>query len=360
MTIESIVLSNKLPDRLTRHLLFWVGYLVLFQFQNDNRTLLYVACYMPACIICVYGFGHILITLPKKKKYIEFALGAMVIFTITLIINYYTSKIFFANWGGDEFRQSMVFGLAVHNQVIAISLGGITMGIKATKNWYFKQRKNAALERTKYLNQIKLEKASLYPEIILQALRSLQVEIEKSSDESPALLVKLSDLLSYLLYDSQDERIELKREISMVKALIGFKKLQLDEKHALSFSELGNDENKFIVPLTLFKYFQDLMNITENNGKGLLESNVRIEIENESVYFEMTAIYLCGPEDLLHWRSIIANTESQLEKVNYGASELKVDNEECMLSIGARFYVNRSRHFSSKSIKTQPAHNVLV
>lgn len=258
----------------------------------------------------------------------------MVGFIITYLITYLValggSFLFFSfGWDG-AVTSRLLYRVPWHNQTIAICLGFITMCIKATKNWYLSEQENRALEKQKVKNELKLEKANLYPEFILQALQSLQEKIKSGYSESPTFLLKLSDTLSYILYDSQDDAIELEKELTMIQNVIAFKKLKSDKKFAISLTVRGTPQNKSITPLTLFRLIQNLFQLIEYNEEGLSEVSINIQIENDSLFFKLAALYSCDPDDLENWQEAVAKTRAQLNGLYHSACEFKVAEDECM------------------------------
>jgi Histidine kinase len=335
MTINDLIFSNRSRERLSRHMLFLVGYSWLFHFQNDNRTLLYAASFLPACIVTVYGFIYLLLPFLKKKKYGRFALGLSGLYLVTVVLGVLGSYLFFTDWDGPVTTR-MIIGLALHNHVIAFFMGGVALSIKVTKNWYVRQIENLELQKQKAKHEFRLEKANLYPEFILQALNSLQGTIATGSDESPALLLKLSDTLSYILYDGQDDLIELEKELTMVRNIIDFNKLNWGRCASMHISTFGDPENKSIAPLTLFRLTQNLLQFIGRETNGLNEVDIKIQVEYESLTFKLIAIYSLEKSSMEDWKSTVNKLQTQLDGVYHGACELKAADDEYAYSISLR------------------------
>jgi two-component system LytT family sensor kinase len=335
MTTRQLILSNNTSYRLLRHVLALWLYAFLFHISNNNRTLLYLACYLPACILSAYVFSYLLLPFLKLKKYIGFAVGFAVIFIITLLINYYTSLVFFANWGGNPFAPNMVLGLAFFNQTNALCIGGIAMGMKATKNWYILQKENQIRERQKAINELKLEKANLYPEFILQTLNNIHTKIEVGAVESPSLIMKMSDILGYMLYESQNDFIALERELNMVKDFVDLRKMNWPVTF-IRLSITGHQENKYIVPLTMFRLLQNLFQTIDHQAKALEEVLIKINIKNESLFFRLTGIYSDEPSDLENWKRTVTAMRCQLEGIYHEVVDLEVEEDEYVYSISLK------------------------
>lgn len=332
MTINDLIFSNRNRERLSRHMLFLVGYSMVFHFQNDNRTFLYGACFLPPCILAVYGFIYFLLPILKKKKYGRFALGMLVLYLATLVLGVFGSYLFFTDWDGPV-SNKMIVGLAIHNHVIAMFMGVVALGIKATKNWYNRHRENLELEKQKVRRELSLERANLYPEFILQALTSLQMKIANGANESPAFLLKLSDMMSYILYDSQDDQIALDKELSMVRNIVDFKKMNGAAISVTHLSVNGDCGNKYITPLTMFRLTQNLLQIMTNDEKVLTEVNIKIDIEDDSLFFRLIGTYSFEQDMVDYWQTLLTKIRNQLKGIYLDAYELKVAEDEHAFSL---------------------------
>jgi sensor histidine kinase YesM len=331
MTLNALILSDKTRERVIRHLLFLCAYSWLFHFQNDNRTLLYAACFLPACILAAYSFVYILLPFLKKKKYSRFVFGLLIIYLTTMLLAYAGSTVFFIWWDGPV-TGVMIFGVALHNQIIAMCVGVVALGIKTTKNLYVRQKENLALQKQKVRNELRLEKANLYPEFILQALNSLQLKIMSGAAESPTLLLKLSDTLSYILYESQDDLIALDKELMMVKNIIEFKKISYASHCAIRFSVVGDLDNKCITPLTLFRLIENLFQMI-GNEEGPIEADIKISIEDEFLFFKLICVYSLEKDGVDDWENLVIKVQTTINRVHQGACELKVAEDERAYSI---------------------------
>jgi two-component system, LytTR family, sensor kinase len=359
MTIQDFILSDKTSYRLSRHCLFWIFYVAVFHFQNDNRTFLYSASFLPAIVLSVYIFLYVLLTQLQRKKYALFILGLILSYGVIYLLAFWGSNVFFSQIN-EPVPVRVIWGLALHNQTIAMCAGGVAMCIKATKKWYVSEKENRALQKQKARNELNLEKANLYPEFILQALKSLHEKINDGATESPIVLLKLSDTLSYILYDSQNESIELEKELSMVENIIAFKKLAANNNFAIHLSVAGDGQHKHVAPLTLFRLIQNLFQIIATNEEYLSEVSIKIQIESNSLSFQLTAIYSCGPNELEHWREVIAKTRTQLNGLYYSAYDFKVAEEEYMYSISLGLGLNRINSIEKKISKVSPNEYILA
>jgi len=122
------------------------------------------------------------------------------------------------------------------------------------------QKENMKLARLKSEKEIKLLKANLQPVFVFQSLNTLHKKIIHYEPDAPAMVLELSELLSRILYDSDDEFIPLKQEFEMVYRLIHIKQFDKRTNPTIKISIHGDDDKKYISPLVMFSYLQTVLN----------------------------------------------------------------------------------------------------
>jgi LytS/YehU family sensor histidine kinase len=171
-------------------------------------------------------------------------------------------------------------GLAMVNTSHAIVISGLGLGIKFTKNWYQQQKENAKLSRQKIAAELQLAKAKVYPRFLFQSLERLRSYIKAGSDEGPALLLRISDLLSYILYESREAEVPLQLELEMLQKRIEVENASRNGQLKIEFYLVGNSANKQIAPLASFAFLEECIKGLEKEDRNNL--NVILEVNIES------------------------------------------------------------------------------
>jgi len=191
-------------------------------------------------------------------------------------------------------------------------MGGVAFGIKATKNWYFKQIETLVLAKLKARNELMLEKSNLYPEFILQSLTCLQDRVVRGSKDSPDLLLKLSDTLSYILYDSQGDLIELEKELAMVQNIVMFKAIHWPSCN-IQFITTGISTARYVTPLSLFRAVENFLRVVGVETDIPTEVDMRINIEDEYLRFNATVQYSPDQTNLSAFEGIIGKMRKHVD-----------------------------------------------
>ena len=93
-------------------------------------------------------------------------------------------------------------------------------------NAIIKQKEKEKVEKEKLITDLKLLKAQVRPGFLFNSLDHIYDYAKKRSPQAQELLLKFSDLLSYLLYECDDPRVPLDKELAMMKEYMFMEKIR--------------------------------------------------------------------------------------------------------------------------------------
>ena len=87
------------------------------------------------------------------------------------------------------------------------------------KHWTVKQQQWREAEQEKVMAQLQLLKAQLHPHFLFNTLNNIYGFALDRSHKTPQLILKLSSLLSYMLYECKTDEVLLEKEVEIMKRL---------------------------------------------------------------------------------------------------------------------------------------------
>src|SRR3982750_4730539 len=234
-------------SRWVQHVLFWSCVLLYFTigYARDGRfgiELLRSAAFLPNHMFIVYSFFYFLI--PQfllTRKFFLFILLAIVVYAVSMglsyLINYKVLGVNHTTWS---------FGAAMLGQSTVL---GIAISIKLLKNWYRQKRQLMDAENQKISAELELLKSQVHPHFLFNTLNNLYAHTLEQSEKAPAIVLKLSHLLRFMIYESNASSIPLKKEISLLQQYIDLEQLRYGKRLEVSVSVRGKIEEKEIAPL---------------------------------------------------------------------------------------------------------------
>jgi sensor histidine kinase YesM len=221
----------------------------------------HVLYFLPIYLVSTYLFIRFL--LPKflfKQRYYAFALSSTLLFNINFLAIYYSGLFYLSNKTGKPIDQITFSANKYHALVdglfVPFMLFGITAGIKFSKKWVLQQKENQKLARQKLATELQILKTSIHPRFLFHSLHTVEKHIEKSSAESPALILQLSDLLSYILYENDKNWVELEKELEIIRGYINLEEKSLEGRLILTTEFPQNTNEVFICPCVLLSFVE--------------------------------------------------------------------------------------------------------
>ncbi len=303
MKTYDFIFSNRLSHRLSRHLIFWIVFLIYFysvsflpikpEDLGDSKTYLngfQLMIYIPVSFISVYLSIYFL--LPRyilKEKYLSLALIISGLTIFYLLLALLLTALLAAITTNVPFNQLPVsfkwfqpirygIGLPLTSAVFVII-------IKLLKHWHLEQKENELLQRQKIDTEMQLLKTQFQPHFLYDALQHIYYLIRKHSPESPETVLKLSDLLSYILYENEKDRVPLEKEIQIIKTYLGLKKTFYPDRLSVQLKQQGEITNINIAPLLLVSLVESCLEKFLHAPTQQLHLSLDIKTENGELYF---------------------------------------------------------------------------
>lgn len=207
-----------------------------------------------------------------------------------------------------EFNPGMA-SLYSYERLLQYALGGlvttfISSALKVTGNYIRNERRNKELETQKLITELAYLKSQVNPHFLFNTLNNIYSLAYKQHPETPDAIMKLSLLMRYMLYESNDALVSLEKEVDHINNFIDLQKLRLREHTIIKLDVQGDLKGKQIAPMLL-------MTLVENAFKhGLVSKNEIGILMNLEV-----------KEDLLLFSTI--NNTSSHKKREYGGIGLE-------------------------------------
>ena len=170
--------------------------------------------------------------------------------------------------------------------IFFILFGGmIRLGFSYVKN----QNEKKLLENINLNTEINFLKSQINPHFLFNTLNGIYSLAHSQSPQTETAILKLSDIMRYVLYDSGTEKVELQKDIQYVSNYIDLQRLRLSSKVTIHYEVKGNFEGHHIAPLLLISFIENAF----KHGISYTNSSlVRIEI---SVFEETLTLFVENP-----------------------------------------------------------------
>ncbi len=301
------IFSNQFIYRLTRHVAFWVVFILHYSAQNSliggpneamhfrsiPSLIQYDLFFVPTFILTAYFFMYVIIPVFLfQRKNVAFILSFSALLLINIIAAYFTSIQYVRISMGIPYEK-ITFDLNKYNTIvnglwIPLIAMGLSGGIRLTKKWILQQKANDLLIKQKISRELKLLKTQIHPRFLFNSLISLEDKLKKKQIDSPGFILKLADILSYILYESDGDYVLLTKEIEVIS---GYMDLQKDNFPDTLYTSLVIDvppHDLYIAPLILLPFLEtsfEYLTIKDDSHKNI---TVNIKTDGDILLFDLT------------------------------------------------------------------------
>ena len=124
-------------------------------------------------------------------------------------------------------------------------------------DWMEHRRERKELQRQQLKSELKFLKTQINPHFFFNTLNSLYALTLKKSDKAPEIVLKLSEMMRYMLYDSNERLIPLSQEIKYLKNYLELEKLRHGENFNMNIQINGDPDGHQIAPLLFMPFLEN-------------------------------------------------------------------------------------------------------
>ena len=286
------ILKRIVLNRMVQHILFWaLSFLVLLNIlkvsaEISKIDIIYTAIFhLPIVLVTYLNLSIFVLLFLEREKYLYY--GTSVVAAISVGALFYL--LLFEKW--IDYILEGYFFIAYYN-FWDISLYFsvyllLTTLIRLARSWF---RLNQA-EREKTSSELKALRSQINPHFLFNSLNSIYSLSRKKSDLTPEVIVKLSDVLRYVIYDAETTEIRLKNELDFLRKYINLQQLRLDKNLELNVVTEGEVNNQKIAPLLFLPFVENAFKYapqSENTNKFIA---IKWKIEGSEINFQVVNSY---------------------------------------------------------------------
>ncbi|OWP64907.1 hypothetical protein CDA63_00685 [Hymenobacter amundsenii] len=127
--------------------------------------------------------------------------------------------------------EKRVYPEAIMQLLAAAIIGGFIIagssGIRITHDYIQGQRNRRELERQQLLTELAMLKTQINPHFLFNTLNNIYSLTSRKSDKAPEAVLRLSEIMRYLLYESSTDTVPLSRELAHLRSFLDLQRLRL-------------------------------------------------------------------------------------------------------------------------------------
>ncbi len=274
------------------HMAYWI--LITGFFIYEKKYLIYKASmpYFFACVagrvllLIVVGYLNLQYFLPRyllRKRYLHYALAVFLSIAGYLVLQSLYDYYLYGFVIG-PLRNSGWLETLSYNLVSTVWYLALMLALKLSIDWYEQQR---ILQKVRLENleaEVKFLRSQINPHFLFNVLNNLYALTLKKSELAPEVVLKLSDMMEYMLYDSDHTSVPLEKEIAWLSNYLALEKMRLGGKNHVELTVTGDYKGVEIAPLLLIPLVENAFKhgIDLQSEKGYLRCTLKADSQSLS------------------------------------------------------------------------------
>jgi len=182
------------------------------------------------------------------------------------------------NWDGYNFQ----LVVATYYVVLFAFLGGL---FRLTLDGFEIKQQKILLEQQNIKNELAMLRAQVNPHFLFNTLNTIHSYILNNNPNSADAVIKLADIMRYMLHDASRELITLRKEIAYLKSYIELQKFRLERNDLIVFNIMGDSGGILIPPMLLTPFVE---NAFKHSRKGNSADRIIVDLSIITTQLEFT------------------------------------------------------------------------
>lgn len=324
-------------NRWWQHLIFWgVALLILFNIFKGTGSVekidvIYTFIFLVPIVVIVYL--NLYLAVPgylRRERYLLYTLIFIVLLGGGALFLY----LLFDRWI-DLLLPGFYFISYYNVPVLMLYTGSfmvLTTLLKLSRSWFMLLR----VERMTTTHQLQSLQSQINPHFLLNSLQTIYALSLEKSERSPEVILQLSSILKYTLYETGQPTVELEKEIGMIRDYVEMYRHRVDpERTDIKLVVNGDPGDLQITPMLLIPFIENSFKHGLLGGHNISFVDIQIDISGQKLQFRVRnsrgATDRVEPEQQ---KGIgIDNTRQRLELLYPGKHTIDIETKEDTFTI---------------------------
>ena len=287
-------IKNLIRKRITWHLLFWLAVALIhynnMRLQNMDEHFWFVTLWLlPIELTAVYFTAYVLVPkLLMKRRFGWFAISFISSAALFVLLerSFYYFELYPSVYPEALERPFLSFvelwfmGLNLYSFVF------LFCGVRLYRSWMGEQKRQVELEKQNLGSELALLRSQINPHFLFNTLNNIDLLVFKDQQKASDSIVKLSEIMRYMLYESNTPDVPMERELQYLESLVDLMRLRVIDPDFIDFAIEGETKGKRIPPMLLVPFIENAYKHGKKSGEspGII---IRFSVKEEACRLEV-------------------------------------------------------------------------
>ncbi len=280
-----------LNRRRVAHSVFWVTLLIIlmiaegiqqgffFTFTNELINIFFFA------LLVYFNLYYLVPNYLSQNRFMTYGLllvlSAIIITPLKMIVFYFKFSDF------PKLQNNLIKD--INSQfLINFFLVSISTIVKIVTDWARHVGEKQELVTQTMQSELRFLKSQINPHFLFNTLNNLYALTLKKSDQAPDVVIKLSEMMRYMLYECNEKRVPLSKEVNYIQNYLELEKLRQSNRAVeITFEVNGSIKNQQIAPLMFIPFLENSFKhgLSHQISHGFV--HVRLDVDDNRVQFNI-------------------------------------------------------------------------
>ncbi len=332
--------------RILRHLIFWLAYTSLYAWLSASfpaksdlafafpmrffRFWLTECMSLPIKWVAVYG----LLYWGFPRYFLNRKIGVGLLITVLVLVmlllssrlvTYYLAYPFlYDEYPGYELISAKRL---LYSFLDIFSAVGAFATVKLFLSKLEMKKREEALQKEKLIAELQFLKAQTNPHFLFNTLNNIYGLARRKSDDTEKAVIKLSEIMRFMLYECDKPRIDLSLESAAVQNYVDLEKLRYGEELTVRFHNRVNGRHVYVAPLLLLPLVENAFKHGASESRHDRYIHIDLGLEKEELYYRVENSFEGSNSNLTSGIGL-KNIRRQLELIYPNRHMLTIENKE--------------------------------
>ncbi len=277
------------------HVIFWAIYFTLTTIRwggihNDylyslKTTAIGFPIHMALCYFNIY---YLMPKFVYRKKYLQYLILLLISLSAIVLIKYNLTYYLISHnvWPeGPVVINKITPSYALDMLMGELYVVTFVTAIVTTMDWIKEHKRLTDLEKIQLETELLFLRTQVSPHFFFNTLNNIYSLALEKSNKTPEIILKLSELMRYMLYETKNKRNSLEKEIICIQNYLDLERLRYGDKLEIEMNITGDIENKEIAPILLLVFIENAFKHGVSKNIGKVKISIDFKISNGFLYF---------------------------------------------------------------------------
>lgn len=278
--------------RISLNVIFWIAYFVYpflaFRYTGEHTvTIEEIIFYLLLYGVILYTNNlYLLPKYLKSRKFKEYALIVVPIVVAAAFFESYANKTLLKTCECEGPNSTYAIYNFIHLGSLMVIFGAVHIFKHLNENLRaFEKSENARLE-----TELKFLKSQVNPHMLFNSLNSIYSYALENSERVPDMVIKLSEILRYMLYECDKPLVSLAREIKYLKDYVALQKMRLEDL-VVDFVVEGGIAQLQIAPMIFISFVENAFKHASQSLSENAHIKVLVKLDGQELHFQCVNSY---------------------------------------------------------------------